>query len=419
MTRSLSKSGRLTNTIQISREQARRFLATYHFRPTDIAGVIDRLRTVQYDPLNPVGRNPDLVFQARVPGYQVDDWQKAAYTDRLVYDAWDKQASLVPVSDWPKRALIRERFRPYHDREILENDSEVAASILAAIDAQGPLSSLEFEDRTRIAPLGSWSGLTRTKRAIRAMWVSGLLVTHHRQAGRHYYDRPERIIPPEYFQAAPLRDVQAYHRWIVEQRHHATGLLHEVGDPSIRSSCGSSAETNLAREQLVESDVLIPVQVGEKQWPYYMPASLLNLLDAPLPEPRVIFLGPLDSLLWDRKAIRQIFDFDYIWEVYKPEKVRKWGYYVLPVFCGDRFIARVDSRLEKGIWTITRWWWEPDLQFDANLLDALCTAIENFLQYLHADAISLAEGVDVTLRKIVSRLPVPRTAFPQGAPLHL
>ena len=399
MVRSLSKSGKLANAIQISGEQARRFLATYHFSPTDVAGVIDRLRTVQYDPLNPVGRNPDLVFQARVPGYQVDDWQKAAYTERLVYDAWDKQACLVPMGDWPKRALIRERYRPYHDREILENDTEVAASILAAIDAQGPLSSLEFEDRVRIAPVGSWSGLTRTKRAIRAMWVSGLLVTHHRQAGRHYYDRPEHIIPQEYFQAAPLLDVEAYHRWIVEQRHYATGLLHEVGDPSIWSSCGSAAESGLALAQLVESGVLTPVQVGEKQWPYYMPTSLLKLLDAPLPEPRVIFLGPLDSLLWNRKAIRQIFDFDYIWEVYKPEKVRKWGYYVLPVFYGDRFIARVDSRLEKGVWTISRWWWEPDISLDTNLLDALHMAIENFLHYLRADGINLAEGVDMALRE--------------------
>lgn len=404
MAKSFSKSGKLTNTIQISREQARHFLATYHFRPTDIAGVIDRLRTVQYDPLNPVGRNPDLVFQARVPYYQVDDWQKAAYIDRIIYDAWDKQACLVPVSDWPKRALIRERYRPYHDREILENDAEVAASILAAIDAQGPLSSLEFEDRVRIALAGSWSGLTRTKRAIRAMWVSGLLVTHHRQSGRHYYDRPERVIPPEHFQAPLLRDVEAYHRWIVEQRHYATGLLHEVGDPSILSSCGSAAESKLALAQLVESDVLIPVQVGEKQWPYYMPVSLLNLLDAPLPEPRVIFLGPLDSLLWNRKTVRQIFDYDYIWEVYKPEKVRKWGYYVLPVFYGDRFIARVDSRLEKGIWTISRWWWEPDVLLDADLLDALRLAIENFVYYLHADGIQVAEGVDLAVRETIAGL---------------
>jgi uncharacterized protein len=79
-------------TVHISREQARRLLALYHFTPTDLPGMVERLRTVQYDPLNPVGRNPDLVFQARVPGCQVDDWQKAAYSDRLLYDAWDKQA---------------------------------------------------------------------------------------------------------------------------------------------------------------------------------------------------------------------------------------------------------------------------------------------------------------------------------------
>src|SRR6266571_1177100 len=81
-------------TLTLSRAEARRFLATYHFTPTNVSGVFERLGTVQYDPLNPVGRNPDLVFQARVPGYQVDDWQKTAYSDRLVYDSWDKQACL-------------------------------------------------------------------------------------------------------------------------------------------------------------------------------------------------------------------------------------------------------------------------------------------------------------------------------------
>lgn len=79
-------------TLHLSREEARRFLAHYHFQSTDLTGVINRLGTVQYDPLNPVGRNADLVFQARIPGYQVDDWQVAAYEDRIIYDAWDKQA---------------------------------------------------------------------------------------------------------------------------------------------------------------------------------------------------------------------------------------------------------------------------------------------------------------------------------------
>jgi uncharacterized protein YcaQ len=357
---------------------------------------------VQYDPLNPVGRNPDLVLQARVPGYQVDDWQKIAYTDRVVYDAWDKMACLVPVGDWPMRAVTREMYRPYHDREILQTEPAIATAILAAIDAQGPLSSLEFEDRVRIAPVGSWSGLTRTKRAIRAMWVSGLLVTHHRQSGRHYYDRPERVIPPAHYHAPGLHDIHEYHKWIIARRFQAVGLLRTNSEAAIWSACGDGAERKKALAQLVEEQLLTPIQVGEKKWLYYMPTSALPLLDAPLPEPRAIFLGPLDSILWDRKGILQLFDFDYLWEVYKPAHQRRWGYYVLPVFYGDRFIARVDSRLENGTWTINSWWWEPDVTPTADLLDALHVAAENFAHYLRAGSVRVEAGVAPSVRQAMT-----------------
>ena len=124
----------------------------------------------------------------------------------------------------------------------------------------------------------------------------------------------------------------------------------------------------LALAQLVEAGLLTQLQIGELAGSYYVQTSALKLLDEPLSSPRMIFLGPLDSLLWDRKTLLQIFDFDYIWEVYKPAEQRKWGYYILPVFFGDRFVARVDSRLEKDSWTISRWWWEPDIIPNADLL---------------------------------------------------
>ena len=388
-------------TVDISREQARRFLALYHFTPADMAGVMERLATVQYDPLNPVGRNPDLVFQARIPGYQVDDWQKAAYDERLIYDAWDKMACLVPVSDWPMRALIREKYRPYHDREILQEEAAVANGILETIDAKGPLSSLEFEDRQRVGLNHSWYGQTRTKRILRSLWACGLLVTHHRKNGRHYYERPERVIPTEHYQGAPLVDAEAYHRWIMTRRQQAMGLLPRTAEAAIWSSCGSSAENKVAIAQLVEAGVLTPVRVGEKALPYSMLTSTLGLLDEPLQAPRMILLAPLDSMLWDRKTLRYIFEFDYVWEVYKPEKLRRWGYYVLPVFYGDRFVARVDSRLEKGIWTISRWWWEADTTPDAEMLDALRDMVERFIYYLHADGIVVGEGVDEVVKEAV------------------
>lgn len=371
-------------SIHLSREEARRFLSNYHFAQTDIAGVFERLSTVQYDPLNPVGRNPDLVFQARVPGYHVDDWQHAAYTERILYDSWDKQACLVPIGDWSKRTLMRERYEPYHDREILKSHTGAVTSILAALDARGPVSSLELEERTSYGERGSWSGSTVAKRILRALWASGQLVTHHRKGGRHYYDRPERVIPPQYYNELPILDEDDYHRWIMTQRAKAMGLLRPMAEQCIWSACGDATTRKRAIAHLVEDGTLTPLHIEGKTWTYYILTNSLPLLNAESLKPRMIFLGPLDSLIWDRKAIQHIFSFDYMWEVYKPLAQRRWGYYVLPVFYKDRFVARFDSRLEKGTWTITNWWWEPEVVVDDELQEASRIAKEAFGDYLRA-----------------------------------
>ena len=98
----------------------------------------------------------------------------------------------------------------------------------------------------------------------------------------------------------------------------------------------------------------------------------------------------------------QLFDFDYIWEVYKPEALRRWGYYVLPVFYKDRFVARLDSRLERGSWTITRWWWEPDVTPTADLLDALEVAAGNFARYLRAGSVRVEAGIAQEVRQAIT-----------------
>ncbi|GHO44816.1 DNA glycosylase AlkZ-like family protein [Ktedonospora formicarum] len=393
--------------LHISREHARRFLTAYHFQPTDLPGVFERLGTVQYDPLNPVGRNPDLVFQARIPGYQIDDWQHLAYTKRLLYDAWDKQACLVPISDWPLRAMVRESYRPYHDREILGLDPETPERILAEMDARGPLSSLELDDHSRMADKNSWYGLTKAKRALRSMWVCGMILTHHRRNGRHYYDRPERVIPDAHFQTPLLDNADAFHRWIIGRRFQAVGLLRPNAEAAIWSACGSSSIRKAAIAQLVADGILTPVQVDEKAWTYYLLTSALPLLESTSTatehanEAEMRFIAPLDSILWDRKSIEHIFGFDYIWEVYKPEHLRRWGYYVLPVFYRDRFVARIDSRLEKGVWTINKWWWESDVKPDASMRAALKRASRKFMHYLNAHDIIVSEAIDSKTRAVL------------------
>ena len=67
------------------------------------------------------------------------------------------------------------------------------------------------------------------------------------------------------------------------------------------------------------------------------------------PAEQAAFIAPLDNFTWDRDLLRWMFDFDYIWEVYKPVKQRRFGYYVLPVILGDRFIARFDSSTNRVV----------------------------------------------------------------------
>ena len=68
---------------------------------------------------------------------------------------------------------------------------------------------------------------------------------------------------------------------------------------------------------------------------------------------------------------------------------------------GDRFIARMDSRLEGKTWTISRWWWEPDVKLDGELLEMLRVAMEKFLYYLGVDDIRAGEEVGGAVREAV------------------
>jgi hypothetical protein len=57
--------------------------------------------------------------------------------------------------------------------------------------------------------------------------------------------------------------------------------------------------------------------------------------------------------------------------------------------------------LDKGVWTISRWWWEADVVPDVEMLDALRTAARDFLRYLCANDVRVDESVAAAARTAI------------------
>jgi uncharacterized protein YcaQ len=86
-------------------------------------------------------------------------------------------------------------------------------------------------------------------------------------------------------------------------------------------------------------------------------------------------------MAWDRDLLERLWDFEYRWEVYVPQEKRRWGYYVLPLLYGDRFVGRIEPRIDRptGTLRILGLWWEPGFDpldgANPGFVDALAEAL--------------------------------------------
>ena len=396
-------------TLALDRQQARRFLLAHQglLPPRGLegkGGILDFVRHVgciQFDPIDLVGRNPDLVLQSRVGDYRPVLLEELLYSDRVLVDGWDKVAAIYCTPDWPyfcrHRDLMRRRYG-----DPLSPPMQVAPFVLGAIRERGPLESRDLKHEERI--VWSWGHPTRLVRAsLEVLSAMAQVHTHHRVRSVRYFDLIERVLPAEILAARdPHPTEEAYQDWHVLRRVGGLGLApasgapeYWLGIPGVRT-----AETRGAvLTRLVEQGRLAAVRIEEA------PRRTFFLRTQDLPtlagteqvktEQAAAFLAPLDNLCWDRELLREIFDFDYCWEVYKPASVRRYGYYVLPVLCGDRFVARCEPRFDKTTRTLTvaGWWWEKGIRPNASMRQALVASLNAFARYLGAGEVRLAESL--------------------------
>jgi uncharacterized protein YcaQ len=116
-----------------------------------------------------------------------------------------------------------------------------------------------------------------------------------------------------------------------------------------------------------------------------------------------VFLSPLDHVSARGRA-KELFGFDYVWEVYKPEHQRRFGYYTLPVLWGDRLVARFDSKLDRttSTFVILGLWLEDEaLGTDEAFAQALAAGFARFVRFLGAGKLDATAIQEPLLRQRV------------------
>jgi uncharacterized protein len=399
--------------LKVSAETARRFLVARHFLAParSLAGgtdaVLQVLRTfgsIQFDPIAVAGRTHDLVLHARVAGYE-PAWCDVLYQRREIFEATNKALSFVPTSEFPWFRHVMGRKGPRFHTAALAQNAAVAERVLERIRAEGPLSSLDFERESGATK--DWFGMPENavRAVLEAYTVTGVIGLARRDGNLRYYDLLERLLPAEVLaQEVPERD-QVRHKLL--SRYRAHGLLGAGGAGGTFARIANPPKRKELHQELVEQGALVPVDVEGLRGKRFVLAEELALLqEPPAPTPSVAFVAPFDSLLWDTALLAKLFGLEYVWEGFFPPAKRRWGYYVLPILFGDRFVGRIEPRIDRGrvcVEMLDVWWEDGFAPGRADgFVDAMREALGAYLSFAGASRVEWPPHLSAEKRLFLS-----------------
>ena len=410
----------MTPPLQLRVEEARRFLIARHglappralpAEPESVLRVVERLGVLQFDPLEvPGARNHDLVLHARVSGYRrewCDQWLYGP--DRRLFEIYNKSLNIVPIDELAHYNFSWTRYAGHYNDTVLSEHADVVEDILSTLATDGPLTTAAFAHHKQA--IDWWWQPTRAARAIlEALFVSGRVGIARRDGNRRYYDLIERLVPAAVLSRREDEADQKRHRLL--SRFRAVGMTTPSANTEVIVGTGKIDERQRATAELVERGAIVPVQVEGLRGVRYVMADEVARLAAEPSEPGhatpgVSFIAPLDPLMWDRRLVRDLWGFEYIWEVYVPEPKRRWGYYVLPIVFGDRFVGRIEPRLDRATKTlrILGVWWETGFSpVSAEwFVPALRHAVVAYMSFVGAKRLEWPAGTPRYLRSIFPR----------------
>jgi uncharacterized protein len=318
----------------------------------DVEDVVRRLSAVQLDSISTVDRAHRLTIGSRIGAYPPDTVPRLLAEGRI-FEYWAHEASLLPIELWPHFRLVMEGKGHWgaHDRA-LRDHADLVDPILERIRLEGPLGSRDFEGE---GSGGMWNWKP-AKMVLEALWDRGRLAIAERRNFQRRYDLVERVIP-KHILDAPKPSEDETLRTLALLAVAARGALTE---PAVREHWrlkGGRARLHQHLVALVDEGRLREVEADDGGPTFYVLAD--TEIDGDPAPPTLVC--PFDNLVWDRPLLERVFGFRHVIEVYKREHEREFGYYVLPLLVGDRFVGRADLKADRaeGVLRIRRFTPEP------------------------------------------------------------
>ena len=321
----------------------------------DVEAAIRRLTAVQLDSISTVDRAHRLTLNARIGAYPRDTVPQLLREGR-VFEYWAHEASLLPIELWPHFRTVMDGGGHWgsHDRALREH-AELVEPILERIRAEGPLGSRAFDGN---GGGGMWNWKP-AKMVLDALWDRGVLVIAERRNFQRAYDLAERVIPKRILDA-PAPSEEETLRTFALRAVEARGALTEAAIREHWRLKGGKARLHHHLLALVAEGRLREIEADEGGAPFYvLPEAELDGDPAP-----PVLICPFDNLVWDRALLLRLFGFRHVIEVYKREHEREYGYYVLPLLAGDRFLGRADLKADRaeGVLRIRKFTPEPKVR---------------------------------------------------------
>lgn len=374
------------------------------------ASALNQMQALQLDPLVMVARSQDIAMYGRVLDYKPELLYKMAYEKRKAFD-YGGWLMMYPMQEFPYWQLHMKRRKEKGLRweSFTHPPKEVVKFVLDELREKGPLGNRDIEGDAVKA--WSYRGRKETSVTLFYLWLIGEVMITNRKGFDRIYDLRERVLPPEFDYAASVQETEDF----FSKKHIAFhGMARENSlKTDLSYYIQREVEAKVAKtliEQLIEKGEIARMRVEGFSEHFLIlkedQAHLSALEAGRVPKAwkpkgattaeEVTLLAPLE-IVSARGRAKKVFDFEYVWEVYKPVHQRKWGYYTLPILYGDDLVARLDPKLDRVTNTlhVLGFWLEDDAPKDGAFADALANGLKRFADMIGAEKVDLA-GVKPT-----------------------